>query len=83
MKTPEDAGLLEIPMSEFTEERLDLYRKLNMAAILKTWGLQLHHPHLVTEVIEQFLATRYGYWTDDADHPDLLGIHGFGPSVSP
>jgi hypothetical protein len=78
-KTPEHAGLPEIPATEFTEEHLDLSRRVNMAAILKTWGLQLHHPRLVTEVIERFLATRYGYWTDDVDHPDPFVIQ---PDVS-
>jgi len=73
-RTPEQADSPEVPASEFTEERLDFYRKLNMAVILKNWGLRPHHPTLALEVIESFLASRFGYWKDDVEHEDLFGV---------
>jgi hypothetical protein len=74
LQTSEQPDSTEVPASEFTEERLDFYRRFNTAAILKTWGLELHHPALSPEVIEEFLATRYGYWTDDMEHENLFGV---------
>jgi hypothetical protein len=74
LETPEEPDSPEVPASEFTQERLDFYRRFNTAAILKTWGLEVHHPALSPEVIEEFLATRYGYWTDDVEHEDLFGV---------
>ena len=74
METPERPDWPEVPLTQFTEEHLDLLRKLNMASVLKNWGLESHHPSLVPEVFERFLATRYGYWSDDVEHPDPFAI---------
>jgi hypothetical protein len=64
----------EIPLNEFSEEQLDFYRRINLAAIIRTWGLDFHHPTLPPKLIEDFLASRYGYWSDDVEHPDLFGV---------
>jgi hypothetical protein len=71
-KLPESGRHPHPPVEVFTEEAMEEFREANLPAILKTWDLEIHHPTISTEAIERFLATRYGYWSDDVEHPDIF-----------
>jgi len=74
LSAPESEGAMIVPATEFTEEKLEFYRNLNIATIMKTWGLDLNHPTVSPQIMERFLGARYGYWTDDVHHADLFGV---------
>jgi hypothetical protein len=72
MKIPESDRQPDPPVELFTEDAMEEFREINLASILKTWDLEIHHPTILPEAIEQFLATRYGYWSDDVEHPPIF-----------
>ena len=51
-------------------ERLDQGRQMALASLMIHWGLDLHAREFDIEAAERLLAERYGYWTDDIEHPD-------------
>jgi hypothetical protein len=72
MKLTEGDRHPEPPVELFTEAAMEGFREVNLAAILKTWDLEIHHPTISSEAIERFLASRYGYWSDDVEHPEIF-----------
>jgi hypothetical protein len=72
MKLPESDRKPEPPVELFTEAAMEEFRMVNLASILKTWDLEIHHPTVSFEAIEQVLTTRYGYWSDDVEHPHIF-----------
>jgi hypothetical protein len=72
MKSPERDRHPEPPVELFAEAAMEQCRQVNLQAILQTWDLEIHHPTISTEAIESFLATRYGYWSDDIEHADIF-----------
>lgn len=62
---------IPVPLKEFSEEKLRNALNLSMLSTLKQWGHENHlqTPNLLS--INQFLGTRYFYWTDDTDHDDF------------
>lgn len=51
-------------------EQLNRGRQMALASLMLHWGLDLHAGGLDIEAAERLLAERYGYWTDDIEHPD-------------
>jgi hypothetical protein len=72
MKLPESDRHPQPPVELFTEEAMEKSRQVNLGAILKTWDLEIHHPTISSKAIENVLANRYGYWSDDVEHPDVF-----------
>lgn len=60
------------PLGLFTEEALREAIRFSWASTLKVWGLELHQNPPDIHALESLLATRYGYWSDDSPHDDLL-----------
>jgi hypothetical protein len=58
----------EIPLSIFTKERLDFQKKAFLAAVAKTWGLELHQDTPDFEALERLLDVRYHNSEDDIPH---------------
>jgi hypothetical protein len=71
---PETKNTKLIPTAHFTMEALEFSRKMNLHPVLQSWGFEPHHPALRDEVIEDFLARRYGYWDDDFEHEPIFGV---------
>jgi len=67
----EDPEAEEVPLGEFTVDRLREADRLNVAA-LKTWGLTCNQRTPDVDAIHAFLDDRYGHSTDDVDHADPL-----------
>lgn len=62
-----------IPVSVFTQDRISLQKKIQIATIAKTWGLELHKQTPDFIAIERFLDTRYHNSEDDIEHEDFFG----------
>lgn len=65
---PEDA--LPVPLSEYREENMHLQMKFFMSSFAGTFGLELHQVTPDFAALEDFLAHRYNFWSDDIDHAD-------------
>ncbi len=65
---PQDVPLL--PLEEYTEERLRQQLPVYLMPFIKTYGLENHQITPDFPAIEDFLAHRYNFWTDDLDHDD-------------
>lgn len=65
---PEDA--LPVPLPEYGEEKMRLQMKLFMSSFAKTFDLELHQVTPDFAALEDFLAHRYNFWSDDIDHTD-------------
>lgn len=69
---PEDA--LPVPLEEYEEENLRRQFQMFLIAFAKTYKLELHQPTPVFSAIEDFLAKRYNFWTDDVEHDDPFAL---------
>jgi hypothetical protein len=69
---PEDA--LPVPLSEYREENMRLQMKLFMSSFAGTFGLELHQFTPDFAALEDFLAHRYNFWSDDIDHTDPFAL---------
>jgi len=70
LSQPEPEDALPVPLSEYTEEKLRLQMKLFMPSFAMTFGLELHQIAPDFAALEDFLAHRYNFWSDDIDHND-------------
>jgi hypothetical protein len=61
---------LPVPLAEYTEESIRLAHKFFMISTLHAVGLDCRQETPDFQAIERFLAERYNYWTDDAEHVD-------------
>ncbi|MBO0793308.1 MAG: hypothetical protein J2P36_20480 [Ktedonobacteraceae bacterium] len=69
---PEDA--LPVPLSEYGEEKMRLQMKLFMSSFATTFDLELHQVTPDFTALEDFLAHRYNFWSDDVDHTDPFAL---------
>jgi hypothetical protein len=60
----------EVPLELFTRERIDQFRGVSMLSLVQHWSLEARQRTADVNAIEELLAARYGYWTDDVDHAD-------------
>jgi hypothetical protein len=67
---PEPNDALPVPLSEYTEENLRFQIKPFMNSFAQTFGLELHQITPDFPALEDFLAHRYHFWSDDSDHRD-------------
>ena len=70
-RQPESETSSPIPLEEFTEENLRFHLRIMMPSTLRLLGLEIHQSTPDLAAIEDFLAHRYNFWTDDVDHADL------------
>jgi hypothetical protein len=69
MTKQEEEDDAPVPVARFTSEAMDAFRRGAIADYAMGWGLQ---PKVAidAETLEQVLADRYAYWTDDIEHDD-------------
>jgi hypothetical protein len=67
---PESELDLKIPISEFTEENIQMSLKVSMVSTLKLLGLECHQMTPDFDGIEHFLRYRCNFWDDDIEHDD-------------
>jgi hypothetical protein len=65
---PEDAP--PVPVAEYATEKLRQQLKMYMASFAHTFGLELHQLAPDLPALEDFLAHRYHFWSDDVAHED-------------
>jgi hypothetical protein len=61
---------LTVPLEGYEEKNLRQHFQGFVIAFAKTYKLELHRPTPDFTAIEDFLAHRYNFWTDDVDHTD-------------
>jgi hypothetical protein len=71
-RRPEEASDSEVPLDEFTEEKLDFYYSMYIGSVAKTWGIQLHNQTPDIEALKRLLEARFGLGRDDAVHEALV-----------
>ena len=67
---PEADDDIMAPAPLLNLQNLDQGRQMALASLMRHWGLDLHAGHFDIAAGERLLAERYGYWTDDIEHPD-------------
>lgn len=70
MDEPERETSTQIPLGEFTEDKLRMHQSFNMLSTLKNLGLECRQTTPDFEAIDHFLRYRYNYWIDDIEHID-------------
>jgi hypothetical protein len=70
LREPENENSIPIPLEEFSTENLRRQLRVSMLATVRTYNLELPHSTPDFAAIGDFLSERYGYWTDDIEHPD-------------
>ncbi len=60
-----------IPNAVLSRERLRLHLQTSLLSTLRIWDLRIHTQVPDIGAIQEFLAKRYGYWTDDFEHDGL------------
>lgn len=63
---------IEVPASVFTQENIAIQEKLMVAAIAKTWGLELYQKTPDFNAIEKLLDARYHNSEMDVEHEDIF-----------
>lgn len=58
------------PLDLFTRDNLDQHRSLAMLSLVRHWNLEARQRTPDVAAIEELLAARYAYWTDDINHSD-------------
>lgn len=69
-REPEPGNALPVPLEEYQEEKLREHFPVYLGAFAKTFGLEIHQLTPDFPAIEDFLAERYNFWTDDIEHDD-------------
>lgn len=69
---PEDA--LPVPLQEYEEIKLRQQLMGYMISFAETYSLEIHQLTPDFSAIEDFLAHRYNFWTDDVDHDNLFQV---------
>ncbi|MFW6122046.1 MAG: hypothetical protein ACOC80_14280, partial [Petrotogales bacterium] len=64
----EEADFPQIPIEEFTEEKMKTALNISMVSTLRIIGLELHQEFPDFDGIKYFLGKKYNYWTDDIPH---------------
>ena len=67
----ENPSLPEIPLSEFSVEKLRFHLSLSYVSTLNGYGLTTNQQTPNLSAIGDFLGQRYNYWIDDIEHPDF------------
>jgi hypothetical protein len=67
---PEPENALPVPLEEYQEEKLREDFPGYLASFAETFGLEIHQFTPDFPAIEDFLAQRYKFWEDDAEHDD-------------
>jgi hypothetical protein len=67
---PEREDALPVPLEEYEEKNLRQQLHMFVIAFAETHKLELHQPTPDFSAIEDFLAHRYNFWTDDVEHSD-------------
>jgi hypothetical protein len=62
----------EIPPAIFTKERFEIQKRIVVASIAKTWGLEIHHQTPDFEAIARLLDVRYHNSEDDIPHQQMF-----------
>ena len=70
MNEPEKKTDSQVPITEFTEDKLRFHQNMGMISTLKVIGLECHQSTPDFKGIDHFLRYRYNYWTDDIEHTD-------------
>ena len=66
----EKPDALPVPLEEYEEKKLREHFQMFVIAFARTYKLQLHQPTPDFSAIEDFLAHRYNFWTEDVEHAD-------------
>jgi hypothetical protein len=69
----ESATSIPIPLNEFSEDRIRQGLSANMLSTVKVLGLENRLDTPVFAAVKHLLANRYGYFSDDIQHEDILG----------
>ncbi len=67
---PESEDAVRVPLDEYDEEILRQHVRMYMSAFAKSFDLEIHQSTPDLPAIEDFLANRYNFWSDDVDHED-------------
>ena len=59
-----------VPVEAFSEQEMREMRGVSVASSLQVWDLVLRQLTPDFPAIERFLSVRYGYGSDDIEHPD-------------
>ena len=70
LSKPENEFDLDIPISEFTVENVQMSLKGSMISTLRLLGLECHQMTPDFDGIEHFLRYKCNYWEDDIEHDD-------------
>jgi len=70
LSQPEPEDALPVPVAEYATEKLRQQLKMYMASFAHTFGLELHQLAPDLPALEDFLAHRYHFWSDDVAHED-------------
>jgi hypothetical protein len=73
-RKPESDDALPVPLGEYGEKNLRKQFQLFVLSFAKTYGLESHNPTPDFSAIEDFLAQRYNFWTDDVEHEDPFAL---------
>jgi hypothetical protein len=64
-----------IPIEIFSEEQIEMQKRMHSAVVAHTWGLVLHRDTPNFEALTKLLNVRYHNSTDDIAHEDIfLGL---------
>lgn len=72
-RTPEMDRGQPIPPEVFNEDAIRSGRLMGIVPLLVNWGLEPRQRTPDYPAMEQILASRYGYWSIDAEHTDPFG----------
>jgi hypothetical protein len=70
----EKPDAMPVPIEEFEERKLREHFQMFVIAFAETYRLQLHQQTPDFTAIEDFLAYRYNFWTDDVEHADPFAL---------
>lgn len=72
MSSEEKEDDIEVPASIFTPEKIEVQKKIQIAMIAKTWGLELRRKTPDFNGIERLLDVRYHNSEVDVEHEDIF-----------
>lgn len=71
-REPETVTSPEIPLSEFSDEKVNMYAAIQVAAVASRWDLRGRSEVPGEYTMRELLVRRYSYAVDDVPHRDLL-----------
>lgn len=72
MYKPESEDALEVPLSNFTIEKIIMQQQSNMLSTLKGWGLESRQMTPDFDGITNFMIHRFNYYKDDIEHENIF-----------